>query len=363
MRVSYENVASAVEITRIAKGITQKELSELSGVPASTLSRWEKRMLSPTSEQLQKVAEGLGVTESLLSEGCSFERVLCSSLHLARKPKPPVKVWREMEARCNLLWMKWSRLLSRFSEWHSHSVPCFDPLFVCPPEAAKLVRSQWKMPSGAVTDLSTWMETAGCLIFFEAFQMNKSDALTLKPSISANANGDVLLLVNTLASVSEMRVALAHELAHLVFHSQSFNFKAEQEAAEFAAEFLLPSEAVIPSLSQLDVDDFDSMYVIYDLVKEWGVTPELLINRAVSLNIISSPQARALSDLARSDSFALELANKGIAPERPYRVANVVEQLRSEGLTDQQIRSVAGVQQCPAEHTPGMNEPAFVAVG
>ncbi|MEN6567135.1 MAG: helix-turn-helix transcriptional regulator [Veillonellales bacterium] len=47
---------------RHARGLSQKKLAELAGVPKSTLGEMENHMLLPKQEYLERIAKVLGVT-------------------------------------------------------------------------------------------------------------------------------------------------------------------------------------------------------------------------------------------------------------------------------------------------------------
>lgn len=54
-------IIHAITETRLKKGLTQKELSELSGITQSDISRLEKGKLNPTISTLQRLARAMGM--------------------------------------------------------------------------------------------------------------------------------------------------------------------------------------------------------------------------------------------------------------------------------------------------------------
>lgn len=54
---------------RESKGLTQKEFAELLGISASTLSKYENSMQSPSAEMLGKMSVILGITMNKLTMG------------------------------------------------------------------------------------------------------------------------------------------------------------------------------------------------------------------------------------------------------------------------------------------------------
>jgi transcriptional regulator with XRE-family HTH domain len=61
------NIAESLKILRRRKGLTQEDLARLLGVSRITIARWETGQRFPTTEQLIKLSEILGVSpEELL---------------------------------------------------------------------------------------------------------------------------------------------------------------------------------------------------------------------------------------------------------------------------------------------------------
>ena len=66
--------------TRLAAGLSQSELSQRSGLPKPTLSRYENGHVLPSLNTLRQLAEALGVGEWALLPGCSPEREFYDAL-------------------------------------------------------------------------------------------------------------------------------------------------------------------------------------------------------------------------------------------------------------------------------------------
>ena len=56
-------VGSRIKKYRKSKGITQKEVARLAGIPYSTYSNYENNNREPNQEQLRKIASALGTSE------------------------------------------------------------------------------------------------------------------------------------------------------------------------------------------------------------------------------------------------------------------------------------------------------------
>ena len=60
------NIAERIRIARKNKGFTQSHLAEKIGVQTAAVSKYEKGLVSPTFEQLQKIAAALDITITVL---------------------------------------------------------------------------------------------------------------------------------------------------------------------------------------------------------------------------------------------------------------------------------------------------------
>ena len=68
-------VGSRIKKYRKSKGITQKEVARLAGIPYSTYSNYENNNREPNEDQLRKIASALGTSEADLL-GLSKEEFL-----------------------------------------------------------------------------------------------------------------------------------------------------------------------------------------------------------------------------------------------------------------------------------------------
>ena len=73
-----------IEMIRV-KGMTQKEFSEKTGIPESTISDWKKKKTNPISDKILTISSVLGVdVYDLLSSSEGFTRTNEDYMFLAR---------------------------------------------------------------------------------------------------------------------------------------------------------------------------------------------------------------------------------------------------------------------------------------
>ncbi|MDP2289285.1 MAG: ImmA/IrrE family metallo-endopeptidase [Actinomycetota bacterium] len=219
-------------------------------------------------------------------------------------------------------------------------VPTFDVLDGTSPEdAARLVRAQWKMPIGPVRNLVGWLEAAGCLVFEEDFGTHRIDGM------SQWIGDHPVMLLNSEVPADRQRLTKAHELGHLVLHSNEPSDSMEEEANSFAAEFLMP-EAVIRS-SLRDV----SLGHLQELKREWGVSMQALFERSYRLGFVSSvDRTRFYKAMNARGWKANEPGGEYVPRETPRLALHIGDELLARGYSREEIANIAGyrsTQGCP----------------
>jgi Zn-dependent peptidase ImmA (M78 family)/DNA-binding XRE family transcriptional regulator len=146
-----------------------------------------------------------------------------------------------------------------------HNLPQLDHR--SPGDAAAALRSYWGIGNRPIANMINVLEAHGVRVFSLSEESRHLDAYSFW------RNQRPYVFLNTCKTAEHSRFDAAHELAHLVLHRHggSKHRSAEDEANEFASEFLMPSadlEAHIPVVRSLN-----------DLVrakKRWGVSAAAL---------------------------------------------------------------------------------------
>jgi Zn-dependent peptidase ImmA (M78 family) len=324
-------LGDVLAIARKARGLTQTELAELVGVTQPTINRYESGDRDPEPEVLVKLASTLGVTEDLLTHGNRFRGALAVDAHMRRLKTTKASAWRQMEARLNLLRVHASFLFEEVSIASEQHVPAFDADFTSPEDAARMVRAQWRMPMGPVVNLTRWLESAGCLVFEEDFGTQRIDGL------SQWVGDHPVVLLNANAPVDRKRLTGAHELGHLVLHSNGPTEDMEAEANAFAAEFLMPANEIRAELHRIDLGK------LIELKREWGVSMQALLERAYRMKLIT-PEART-KFYKMMNARGWKTKEPGVeflVAEKPSLPAHIGNALKNKGFTERQAAALAG---------------------
>ena len=349
------SLGEALVTVRRARGMTQEALADATGMTQAALSRYENDLRDPSIEALGTLAAALGVTPAFLRGTGRIGGAFMVDAHMRRRRTAKATVWRRLEARLNVYRVHLDLLLREVEVVPPLALPLFDPLEYAPADAARIMRMQWRMPSGPVRDLMGWLESAGCLVVAEDFGAMTGGGRV--DGLSQWAGDAPVMLVNGRAPTDRLRLTLAHELGHLCLHSAELGGDPEDEANAFAAEFLMPAEVIRPELRSL------SLGKLHGLKRYWGVSMQALIERAHRLGTLSAQQRTGLyKALSRRGWRTNEPLSDELAPERPALVAQLGQTLLNRGLTPQEVALIAGATPNPSDRPFFLPKPRLSAV-
>jgi Zn-dependent peptidase ImmA (M78 family)/transcriptional regulator with XRE-family HTH domain len=202
-----------------------------------------------------------------------------------------------------------------------HRIPVNLPRPVDTPEvAARVARRFFHLsPTEPVGNLLNLLEQNGVLVLAIP-DLKGRDAFSLW------AGADRTIPVIAIAGGrpgDRLRLTVAHEFGHLIMHGQRESLPAtvEEEANKFAAEFLMPEQAMRRELTvPLTLTRLAS------LKPKWRVSIQALIVRAKELEIISERQYRYLYEQLAIQGWKVnEPPNLAVEPEKPRSLRQLAE--------------------------------------
>ena len=131
------------------------------------------------------------------------------------------------------------------------------------------------------------------------------------------------------------RFSVAHELGHLVMHQSSLPpaGKVEQEAHEFASEFLLPAEVL-----QDEIPKPVTLSGLAKLKPRWGVSIQALIKRSEALGITTTRQTTYLFQKLNMMGWReREPANLDVPREKPRAFMKMAEIIYGPTVTSEEV--------------------------
>jgi Zn-dependent peptidase ImmA (M78 family)/DNA-binding XRE family transcriptional regulator len=271
-------------LAREYRGMTQKELAAKLDVSPPIISRIEAGFFPVSEELLQKMSNILNVPKRFFFEPANIYPL---GIHLYRKAKGiSPKILSVINASINVDSIRIDKLLHA-AKIVEDNVPFIDlesnaDKYKTPADIARAVRMAWRIPRGKIENMTRVLEDAGILVVFAKFNTRFFDAVSF-----TTRTGRYVVFVNSLMTGDRIRYSLAHECGHIIMHRIPHD-RIEEEANEFAGEFLLPEKEISPNLSDLTLE------TLAHLKRYWKVSMQAIMVRAERLNRISPNQYRYL---------------------------------------------------------------------
>jgi Zn-dependent peptidase ImmA (M78 family)/DNA-binding XRE family transcriptional regulator len=327
-------IGEQIKHAREFNGFTQAMLAEKLGIQQYVVSQAERNARVLPDELLNQIADITGFPVTFFDESPETEFPLGSLLfrkfnYLSSQDK--TRAYR-------IAWQSYY-LYERLSK-RLRTIPLRIPKYIeeDPITAARLIRSAIGCePESPIKNLINKFERHGIVVIMLSEEIKGLDAF------STWVNGiHPIIVLSPERPGDRQRLSAAHELGHLVLH-QSFRggFDGlEREANQFAAELLLPEEAMrremIPPITLSN---------LAELKNRWGTSIQALTYRARELGIISLRQDKYLwTQISKRGWKTQEPDALYIAPEKPRALRKMAEVLYGEPI---QYKKLAGETHLP----------------
>ena len=311
-------------LARKLRGLRKSELARAVGVTPAALSQYELGQTKPSPAVLARLALTLAVPARFFVLGHPVPaaptpphfRSLRATTQLERD---------QAQAFGHLAW----RLMTGI-EKYVELPACRLPHLALPTEpdpgevirAARQARSAMGIASGPVPHVVRMLEAHGAVVMLLPLMSRRVDAFShwygSRPVVFLNPAKD---------DKPRSRFDAAHELGHLVLHhdSEPGSRIIENQAQDFAAEFLVPAEEITSELPRRL--DWERLHLVK---RRWGVSLKALVYRAHKLGIFGESAYRAgMVDLARwGDPEPGDLGPR----ESPVLLGKAVQILAKSGI-------------------------------
>lgn len=302
-------------LARELRGMTQAEAAASARVTQAMLSKVENGIAQPSDDLAGSLAHALSFPVEFFYQGERAQGF--PHFHYRKRARLGARPLNKIHAVINIKRQRISRLLRSYNRSPERKVPRFDleAKGITPTDAARLVREYWMMPRGPVANVTSLIEGAGGIVVLSDFETPLLDG------ISFRAEGlPPIFVMNSAAPADRFRHSLAHELGHMVMHSEPSGNDAEMEdeANEFAAAFLMPAQEIRPYLLPPSVEKFGRVKPL------WKVSIKSLIYRAHALKLITEYQFKMFNiqynkaGYGRGEPFLLQR-------ETPSAISDMIE--------------------------------------
>jgi Zn-dependent peptidase ImmA (M78 family)/transcriptional regulator with XRE-family HTH domain len=234
-------VPSRLTAARKRRGATITALSVDSGISTKSISEFENGKKPPSAESLTRLTQALHVPPEYFSRP-PLEEVPLDAVSFRAPSKMPARN-RDMALAIASHAIEQRAWIDVHYETPGVDVPTLHKYvgLLAASRAAAVVRAKWGLGEAPVGNMVHLLELHGVAVFSVKGPKAVLDAFSFR------AGGRPYILLNTSTSAERGRFDAAHELGHLVLHSEArgvTGLDAEREADAFASAFLMPDADV-----------------------------------------------------------------------------------------------------------------------
>ncbi len=264
-------------LARRRRGLTKRALSDLVRISIRSLTRYESGLQEPTPETVDQLANALRFPSEFFSRSDPIQLSAVGASFRALTKMSATK--RDQALSSGELALDLAAWLSERFDLPKTAVPRYRG--IGPETAADAVRNEWGLGERPIRNMIHLLETRGIRVFSLAEETRDIDAYSFWE------DGIPYVFLNTMKSAEHSRMDAAHELAHLVLHSQHEDFRRneEHEANLFGGSFLMPRGAVIAEAPR-----GGRLADLVEAKRHWGVSLSALAYRMHEVGLLSDWQ-------------------------------------------------------------------------
>lgn len=264
--------------------LTRAALANNLGFSSRTLTRFEKGETSPSHAQIQELAQALHVHTNYFFDDAA-EKINQETISFRRASRTSAKKLKAAQQHGVIIEKFFHAIEDKF-ELPSLDIPNLHSFQ--PEAAAGQIRETCNIGEKPIDNIVEIAESLGVRIAALPNATKEVDAFCFIRDSRA------YIVINVSKSAERVRFDVAHELGHLALH-QDESFKTqdskdkEQQADQFAAEFLMPARRV--RMQNLRNASFTQ---VIEAKNYWGVSAMAMVYRLKTLELISDWQHRDL---------------------------------------------------------------------
>jgi Zn-dependent peptidase ImmA (M78 family)/DNA-binding XRE family transcriptional regulator len=323
-----ERIRQAREIS----GLTQTQLAGLVGITQAALAQIEAGAYTPSDTILAEVAKQTGFEIFFLGREdppVEFPSVLY---------RAQARVSPKDKARAHRLAQLFFEIVVQLKR-QLRDIPVLLPrINTDPAEAARITRNNLGLsPDTPIANIVTTIERAGVLVLPIPLAIDGFDGF------SAWVGGTPVICSLAGKIGFRARFTVSEELGHLVMHHplRIPVDQADDEARDFAGEFVLPEEAMRREMFQPV-----TLSSIVPLKMRWRAACQFLAYRAKDLDLVSHNQFRYLMQQMSARGWRGQSGETGdaqIAQEQPRAVSKMVEVVYGQSPDWNRLRKDTGI--------------------
>jgi len=333
-------------LARQLAGLRKSDLASLLDMSPTAVAAWESGAKRPTAVTVARLALSLGVDPGFFAMRPDDVAALSSTPHF-RSLRATTQLARDQAFAYGQLAVDIATSLEKHVECPDPDVPSFPiPIDAAEPNAdperaARHARQHWGITVGPAPHLVRLLENHGVLVVFSPPQAASVDAYSFDSRLRP-----VVVLNPVKHDYYRQRFDLAHELGHLVMHTDAEpgGRTVEDQANRFAAEFLMPAAEIGDELPT--TMNAAAWQALARAKERWGASIQALLYRARRLESLTEISYR--NAMATLTSRGWRRSEPGLVTvlEQPSMLPRALELLAAEGISEYDLRDQCRV---PAE--------------
>lgn len=264
--------STRLDVARKRSMLSKKAFAEACEFNTHTLTQWEKGETCPSEATVSAIARVTGFPNRFFYES---EIDLPESASFRSYSRMTHRI-REASLSAGAIGFLLSNWIEQRFNVPNPAIP--DLSNFEPQAAARVLREEWILGEKPIHNMLHLLEAKGVRVF------SLSEQTAVVKSFAVWKNERPFVFLNTFKSAESSRFDAAHELGHLVLHSEKscVGKAAEREADLFAASFLMPESDVLSIASSAQF-----LKQIVQLKKRWRVSLAALTYRLHKLGVLS----------------------------------------------------------------------------
>ncbi len=310
-----------IQVARFSRGLTQEELAERTGLQQAVIHRLETQKVYPGDSYISKIAEATRYPITFFDEDINV--LPPYPIYYRRRKNVSNTILQQVEYGLFVKKHIVKRLLEAVDLPKKLIYKRVGPK-VTPQDIAQYVRLKWGIPRGPIDNLMRRLEAAGILVLLIDTDVEEIDGLILP-----DEDDLPVICINKRLSPDRMRFTLAHELGHLVMHTDDYFPSGEddydKEADSFAQEFLMPTADISSHLSKkLPISQLGA------LKGYWKVSMAAIIRKAYDCGAIDKARYTSLNVQLSQHGYRKQEPLMGLTLETPSIISIVVDLYQKE---------------------------------
>ena len=328
-------------------GLRKSDLAQYLEMSPTAVAAWESGAKRPTAVTVARLALSLGVDPGFFAMRPDDVAALSATPHF-RSLRSTTQLARDQAFAYGQLAVDIATSLEKHVECPDPDVPSFPvpidadhPDGGGPERAARHVRDQWGMSAGPAPHLVRLLENHGVLVVFSPPQAASVDAYSFDSRLRP-----VVVLNPVKHDYYRQRFDVAHELGHLVMHSDAEpgGRTVEDHANRFAAELLMPEAEIRDELPT--IMNGAAWQSLARSKERWGASIQALLYRARRLGTLTEVSYRNAMTTLTSRGWRRGEPGLITVLEQPSMLPRALELLAAEDISEYQLRDQCRV---PAE--------------